>query len=73
MEAEKHIFLELESWYRDFAVENEIQIVGSYNGGLVGCNGDEFYDEMHPKNSCMIKLFSNNNEWVVQQSKAIKQ
>jgi len=62
MESEKPIFLKLENWYRDFADENEIQIVGSYNGDLVGCDGDEFYDGMHPKNSCMIKLFTNNNE-----------
>ena len=62
MKTENPIFLELESWYRDFADENEIKIIGSYNGELVGCNGDDFYDGMHPKHSCMKKLFSNNNE-----------
>ena len=62
MQAERPIFLELESWFREFANENEIQIIGSYDGGRVGCSGDEFYDGMHPKSSCMVKLLANSNE-----------
>ena len=62
MQAERPIFLELENWFREFANENEIQIIGSYDGGRVGCMGDEFYDGMHPKGSCMLKLFSTSNE-----------
>jgi len=62
MQAERPIFLELESWFREFANENEIQIIGSYDGGRVGCRGDEFYDGMHPKGSCIVKIFATSNE-----------
>ena len=62
MESRKPIFLEIERWYRDFADENEIQIIGSYDGRLVGCNGEEFYDGMHPKSSCLSKLFTSSHE-----------
>ena len=62
IQGEKPIFLELESWYRDFADKNKIQIIGSYYGGLVGCDGNEFFDGMHPKNSCIMKLFTNIND-----------
>jgi len=57
MKAQKPIFLELEMWYRDFANENQIDIIGSYDAELVSCNENEFYDSMHPKGSCMRKLF----------------
>jgi peptidoglycan/LPS O-acetylase OafA/YrhL len=60
MQAEKPIFLEIESWFRDFSNENGIQIIGSYDGRRVGCGENEFYDGMHPKGSCMVKLLSNS-------------
>ena len=44
------------------AYKNKIQIIGSYDGGFVGCDGNEFFDGMHPKNSCIMKLFSNIND-----------
>ena len=56
-ETKKPIFLEIEDWYRNFAEKNEIRIIGSYDGALVGCNENEFTNGMHPKNSCMNKLF----------------
>ena len=62
METQKPIFLEIEDWYRDFAKENEISITGSYDGALVGCNEIDFYDSMHPKNSCMNKIFVDLNK-----------
>jgi len=68
MESRKPIFLELERWYRDFADENEIQIIGSYDGRKFGCSGEEFFDGMHPKSSCLNKLFINNHEEMVRQS-----
>ena len=45
----------------DFS-ENEIQIIGSYNSRKFGCSGEEFFDGMHPKSSCLSKLFTNNHE-----------
>lgn len=62
MADQKPIFLELESWYRDFAEENDIQIIGSYDAHLVGCTENEFYDGMHPTASCISRLFMDNSE-----------
>ena len=59
METKKPLFIEIESWYRSFAEENNINIIGSYDGDSVGCTENEFYDSMHPKKVCMNKLFSN--------------
>ena len=58
MEKEKPIFLDIENWFRRFAQENNIKVVGSYDAISVGCQGGEFYDGMHPKSSCMQKLFN---------------
>ena len=68
MKAQKPIFLELERWYRDFANENQIDIIGSYDAELVGCIENEFYDGMHPKGSCMRKLFPKFNNKIDNQS-----
>ena len=62
MTSKKPIFLEIEDWFRDFASRNDVGINGSYDGDLVGCSNDEFYDGMHPKESCMRKLFLNSNK-----------
>jgi len=59
MESEKPIFLEIEAWFRSFANDNNIEVIGSYDADLVGCERDEFHDGMHPTSSCMQKLFSN--------------
>jgi peptidoglycan/LPS O-acetylase OafA/YrhL len=57
MKRQKPLFLEIEHWYRKFAEKNNISIIGSYDGKSFGCKENEFYDGMHPKNSCMQKLF----------------
>ena len=62
MANQKPIFLEIENWYQEFAQRNGIHIIGSYDGNIVGCSENEFYDGMHPKNSCMQKLFIEVNE-----------
>ena len=62
MSTQKPIFLEIESWYREFADRNGIRIIGSYNGNAVGCSVNEFYDGMHPTGSCMQKLFLDLHE-----------
>ena len=62
MATQKPIFLEIENWYREFADRNSIHIIGSYDGNTVGCREDEFYDGMHPTESCMQKLFLDVNE-----------
>ena len=62
MATQKPIFLEIENWYREFADRNSIRIIGSYDGNTVGCRENEFYDGMHPTESCMQKLFLGVNE-----------
>ena len=62
MASEKPIFLEIEDWFRDFASRNNVGVIGSYDGSVVGCADDEFYDGMHPKSTCMQKLFVNLSE-----------
>ena len=46
-------------YYRNLSKELNVEIVGSYNPLKVGCNEYEFYDGMHPKDSCMDKVVSN--------------
>jgi peptidoglycan/LPS O-acetylase OafA/YrhL len=55
------IFLELEDWYREFSEKHGINIIGSYDPSIVGCSETNFYDGMHPKNTCMQKLFETAN------------
>ena len=52
----KPYYLELENKFRQLSEETNIQIVGSYNPLLAKCSHDEFYDFMHPKDSCMKKI-----------------
>ena len=59
---QKPIFLEIEEWYKEFANSNDIRIIGSYDGHSTGCEEDEFYDGMHPKGSCIQRLFVQGNE-----------
>jgi hypothetical protein len=33
-----------------------VLVIGSYNPRAIGCNADEFIDEMHPKPTCLAKL-----------------
>lgn len=62
MLTQKPVFIEIEQWYRDFAYKNKVRIIGSYDGHAVGCKEDEFYDGMHPAESCMEKLLINRRD-----------
>ncbi|NTW89278.1 MAG: hypothetical protein HGB26_09270 [Desulfobulbaceae bacterium] len=37
-------------------VEEGIHLKGSYNPTDFGCTANEFFDDMHPKDSCLEKL-----------------
>lgn len=58
----KPIFIEIENWFRNFAEENNIEIIGSYDPSYIGCLPDEFYDGMHPKSSCIKRVFLNKKD-----------
>ncbi len=52
------IIREAENHFRALAKRKGIPIVGSYNPALTPCAPVEFYDGMHPKPSCIDKIFS---------------
>lgn len=51
-------FLNIEKISRDLAAELNVKLIGSYDPKVAGCGADEFYDGMHPKDSCMEKVFA---------------
>lgn len=59
---ERPIYLEIESNFREFSRAHNVKIIGSYNPDNVGCKGQEFYDGMHPKHSCMGKVMNSFGE-----------
>ncbi|MGC8603735.1 MAG: hypothetical protein ACP5VS_08620, partial [Desulfomonilaceae bacterium] len=40
-----------------FAADNGFELIGSYDPEKVGCNKFVFWDGLHPKNSCFMKMF----------------
>ncbi len=57
IKTEKPIFLSIEEDYRKLAKELNIEVLGSYDPRNVNCEISEFFDGMHPKNSCVKKIF----------------
>tara|TARA_B110000305_G_scaffold122186_1_gene136879 strand:- start:362 stop:907 length:546 start_codon:yes stop_codon:yes gene_type:complete len=55
---DKPIFVDVENKFRKISQQHNIEIIGSYDGSVVGCKRGEFYDGMHPKEACMSKLFN---------------
>lgn len=58
MQEKNMVYLQIEQMYKDIATRTGVHIVGSYNPAQVGCSKFEFYDGMHPKESCMKKLLA---------------
>ncbi|MCW7498816.1 acyltransferase family protein [Leptospira soteropolitanensis] len=58
MKKELSVIIEIEKIFRKVAKERNIQITGSYDPFVAGCNIEEFFDGMHPKDSCMNKIVS---------------
>ena len=52
---------ELEKKIRDLGQIENVKIIGSFNSSLTNCGENEFYDAMHPKNSCLKKIIKNIN------------
>jgi peptidoglycan/LPS O-acetylase OafA/YrhL len=52
-------FEEAEETFLFLAQETKTNILGSYNPELVGCQSYEFFDGMHPKESCMSRILEN--------------
>ena len=58
MKREGAHFLKAEAEFREMAARCGIQIVGAYDPGQAGCGAMEFFDGMHPADTCMEKLLS---------------
>jgi len=46
----------IEGKVHDIAKQYKIQVIGSYNPNNIGCLENEFYDRMHPIDTCLMKL-----------------
>ncbi|MBL0209053.1 MAG: hypothetical protein IPP84_14245 [Propionivibrio sp.] len=53
---------ETENALRSLAENTNIQIFGSYDPDRASCTEDEFFDGMHPKASCLTKIFTGLGE-----------
>ena len=58
---EKPFYLDLESKFKELSKATNIKIIGSYDASSVSCYDNEFYDSMHPKDSCMKKITNSIN------------
>ena len=58
---EKPFYLDLESKFKELSKATNIKIIGSYDASSVPCDDNEFYDYMHPKDSCMKKITNSIN------------
>lgn len=47
----------VEDEIRRFAESKSIKVWGSYDPNRSNCSSSDFYDEMHPKDSCIRKIF----------------
>ena len=57
----KAFYLDLESKFRELSKETNIKIIGSYDASANICDDNDFYDQMHPKASCMKKITNSIN------------
>ncbi|MCR2746954.1 acyltransferase family protein [Limnobacter parvus] len=56
MKNENQPFLLIEEIFKKISSNHGIKIIGSYNPETVGCTSEEFFDGMHPKDSCIEKI-----------------
>jgi peptidoglycan/LPS O-acetylase OafA/YrhL len=49
-------FLNIEDAFRDISSKLNVKIIGSYDPAKFGCNEGDFFDGMHPKDSCIKKI-----------------
>lgn len=50
---------EVEAYIQKMAKEFNIAVIGSYDPAISQCSSHEFYDSIHPKQSCIDRIFSN--------------
>lgn len=50
---------ESENYFRQLAADRMINIIGAYDGKKLGCQTDEFTDDMHPTSDCIARFIGN--------------
>lgn len=58
MASENPQFIQIEQQFRDLSAKLNVPIIGSYDPDKVGCDRSDFYDGMHPKDSCMARVLA---------------
>lgn len=53
------IVIQVENYFKAFAKDNNIKIIGAYDAEKCGLGKDDFMDEMHLKNEAVKKIFKN--------------
>lgn len=51
-------FLNIEAEFKKISEDSGVKVIGSYDPTAVGCIANEFFDGMHPKDSCLRKVLS---------------
>ena len=57
---DKKIVSDVEHYLRTMAKNNNLTVKGSYDPSRSDCVEEEFYDGMHPKESCVNRIFQEN-------------
>ncbi len=52
---------DVENYVHDLGEDRKIQVYGSYNPKLAGCEETDFYDGMHPKEEAVARIFEKKN------------
>ena len=53
--------VDFDKLFKKLGKDTRIQIIGSYNPLNINCQENEFFDRMHPKETCMIKITNQIN------------
>ena len=55
--AQSNLILKIEELFIKLAKNKDLNIIGSYNPKILNCSKNEFYDDIHPAESCHMKIF----------------
>ncbi len=59
--AESDLLLKIEEYFKKMSNKKNLKVIGSYNPKILNCNKNEFYDDIHPTESCHLKIFNEYN------------
>ena len=59
---EAKIYREANDYFLALADDLDLEVIGGLNPARFGCKRDEFVDAVHPKESCVRKVFQTSRE-----------